>query len=259
MWLSRWGHGGRVIAFEPQRDLAGRLVCACESIGLRNVQVEAKAVSAAPGVCQLFIPDGHQPGASLKASAVANLAYTKASVPVVALDDFFPESDRVSFLKVDVEGAELDVFRGAERILDRDKPLLLFECEGRHLNGAAVVTVLSYLRMRGYDGKFVSNGKLLPQQLSLLKGISRAGKSPADGSVRSNPASRSACNGRPQCGCRPAKRHPSPRRSLSEGSGGREAGSDSPLLPGLASTQFQTPQSRLCGLKHGVIRSPHQT
>ncbi|WP_027550534.1 FkbM family methyltransferase [Bradyrhizobium sp. Cp5.3] len=162
LWLSRWCRGGRVVAFEPQIDLAARLARTCASIGLHNVQVEAKAVSAAPGLLPLFIPDGHQPGASLNRFAVADLAFTKATVPVVALDDFFPASERVSFLKVDVEGAELDVFRGATRILDRDRPLLLFECEGRHLGDASVSTVLSFLQSRGYEGRFVSAGRLLP-------------------------------------------------------------------------------------------------
>src|SRR5476649_2560679 len=43
-WLSWWVHHGRVVAFEPQPDLARALVNNCRGIGLFNVTVEAKAV-----------------------------------------------------------------------------------------------------------------------------------------------------------------------------------------------------------------------
>ena len=79
------------------------------------------------------MPSGHSPGASLTHKAVEADHFTTLSVPVVALDDYFAESDKVTLLKIDVEGAELGVFKGAERILRQHAPLLVFECENRHL------------------------------------------------------------------------------------------------------------------------------
>ena len=55
------------------------------------------------------------------------------SVPTIALDDYFDVSDKVTLLKIDVEGAEFGVFKGAERTLRQHAPLLVFECENRHL------------------------------------------------------------------------------------------------------------------------------
>jgi hypothetical protein len=49
-------------------------------------------------------------------------------VPVRRLDDCVPPENRIAFLKVDVEGAELELFRGASRILAEDKPVVVFEC-----------------------------------------------------------------------------------------------------------------------------------
>jgi FkbM family methyltransferase len=60
-------------------------------------------------------------------------SFTTLSVPVVALDDYFEARDKVTLLKIDVEGAELGVLKGAERILRQHGPLLVFECENRHL------------------------------------------------------------------------------------------------------------------------------
>jgi FkbM family methyltransferase len=44
------------------------------------------------------------------------------------LDDLVPEGLRIGFMKVDVEGGELDVFRGATRVLTVLRPVILFEC-----------------------------------------------------------------------------------------------------------------------------------
>jgi len=43
------------------------------------------------------------------------------------LDNLIPENLRIDLIKIDVEGAELQVLEGAERIVSRDKPLVIFE------------------------------------------------------------------------------------------------------------------------------------
>lgn len=162
-WLSRrCGERGRVIAFEPQRELADRLASVCTAAGLRNVTVEAKAVDASSGRRELHIPIGHAPGASLHPPVLLGDRFDRVNVPVVALDDYFKPDERVALLKVDVEGAELDVFAGARRILERDKPALVFECEARHLSGRTVDDVFGYLAALGYQGSFISPAGLQP-------------------------------------------------------------------------------------------------
>jgi FkbM family methyltransferase len=162
-WLSRWcGEEGRLIAFEPQQGLAQRLAAVCAGIGLRNVTVEAKAVHSASGFRELYIPDGHQPGASLEQSSCPAGKIDVVTVPVISLDDYFGEDERVSLLKVDVEGAELEVFLGARRILERHSPALIFECEARHLNGKDVSDVFAYLESLGYRGRFFRGGGAEP-------------------------------------------------------------------------------------------------
>lgn len=48
-------------------------------------------------------------------------------VEIRRLDDVIPPEVCVTFIKIDVEGAELDVLRGAEQIIKRCKPVILFE------------------------------------------------------------------------------------------------------------------------------------
>ena len=161
-WLSWWVRDGRVVAFEPQLELARGLANICRVIGLGNVTVEAKAAYSHSGNQDLFVPAGHQPGASLMHKEMEAENVTTLSVPVVALDDYFDENDRVTLLKIDVEGAELAVLSGAERILRRRAPLLVFECENRHRAPGSVEDVFSYLTGLGYEGNFVCRNRLLP-------------------------------------------------------------------------------------------------
>jgi FkbM family methyltransferase len=161
-WLSCWVRDGRVVAFEPQPELAGALANVCRAIGLSNVKVEAKAVYSHSGEQDFFVPTGHQPGASLHRKALESESFTTLSVPLVALDDYFDEKDKVALLKIDVEGAEFGVLKGAERILRQHAPLLVFECENRHLASGNVQDVFSRLRTLGYEGSFVCRNRLLP-------------------------------------------------------------------------------------------------
>jgi len=154
------GPQGRVYAFEPQAPLADYLGNTVRARKWRNVTVEHKGMAAAAGELELFVPGGRD-GTSPEATLVPRRpeirqATTSAMVPVVTLDGYVEQAGipRVHFIKCDVEGGELDVFRGGARVLERDSPVLLFECEQRHLPTIAVADVLDYLVALGYRGRF---------------------------------------------------------------------------------------------------------
>ena len=155
-WMSRWA--GRVVAFEPQPGLASYLETVAATLPLRNVTIERKGVSDHSGVLTLYMPSVNSPEASLVPIEGAQ----KCEVPVVSLDDYFAAGERLAVLKVDVEGHELGVFRGADRILREDKPLLLFECEQRHLQTGSVFDCFRHLEARGYAGRFIHGRALKP-------------------------------------------------------------------------------------------------
>ena len=160
-WLSRWVPRGRVVAFEPQERLAHYLRQACDAVSLENVTVEASAVGANSGHMKLFVPGGgDSPGASLSRAVATRERCREVLVPVVALDDYFDESASVRLLKVDAEGGEQGVIAGATRILTRQSPLVLLECENRHLESGSVADVFRSLSDLGYEGRFVYRGSL---------------------------------------------------------------------------------------------------
>jgi len=161
-WLARWCRKGRVVAFEPQPWFAQLLASLARDLKLECLKVEQKAVFSKSGQADLYVPKGHLPAASLVTKTAGASDFDTISVSMVRLDDYFDGSQIIAFMKVDVEGAELEVFKGAERILREQSPLLIFECENRHLNGARVEDVFAYLHALGYTGHFVAGDRLLP-------------------------------------------------------------------------------------------------
>lgn len=57
---------------------------------------------------------------------------TKAAmeIPAIALDEYFTPQKRIHLLKVDVEGAEVNVLNGAQRLLADSKPAVIIEFHG---------------------------------------------------------------------------------------------------------------------------------
>ncbi|WP_133273455.1 FkbM family methyltransferase [Hymenobacter radiodurans] len=88
---------------------------------------------------------------------------TKITVPAVTLDAFFTSSGQVpAVLKIDVEGAELKVIRGAAKLLERAAPAVVLEYlePKRHNTGhqqaAALLRELGYQSHRiGADGQLI--------------------------------------------------------------------------------------------------------
>src|SRR5258708_28259634 len=75
-WLSWWVRNGRVVAFEPQPELARGLLNICRVIKLGNAKVEAKAVYSQSVNQDLFLTYGNQPGASLPRTTLDGQSFT---------------------------------------------------------------------------------------------------------------------------------------------------------------------------------------
>jgi len=165
-WMQKAvGLTGHVVAFEPQPELAGYLAQACTTLHMPQVTVVPHAVSSRGGLVTLVRPQG-QPSPS---AAMARASWNREDslqVKACTLDDYFHSHNRrpVRWIKCDVEGHELDVFRGAARVLREDHPVLLFECERRHHSEEPIESVFDWLQQQGYEGHFFSRwrGSLRP-------------------------------------------------------------------------------------------------
>ncbi|MBN2669968.1 MAG: FkbM family methyltransferase [Bacteroidales bacterium] len=59
---------------------------------------------------------------------ISNPDIEEIKVELKTLDELIPESTRIDFIKIDVEGAEFGVLKGGKQLLIKNKPTLLFEC-----------------------------------------------------------------------------------------------------------------------------------
>lgn len=162
-WMRRAvGERGRVFAFEPQPRLAAYLMRVNAAMRWANVSVRECALSDAAGSATLHVPRlGSSQGASLSEGAPGQ-GEEAVLVRLATLDAELQGAGRVALLKVDVEGHELAVFRGAAGILARDAPVVLFECERRHFGSHSIDDVFAHLRGLGYEGHFFGPRALQP-------------------------------------------------------------------------------------------------
>lgn len=66
----------------------------------------------------------------------------------------------VGFIKIDVEGLELEVIRGAARLIARDRPVLLVEILTEY-TGRPVLETVKLIEQFGYVGQLVSRGEMV--------------------------------------------------------------------------------------------------
>ena len=95
----------------------------------RKAMIFNLALSDKPGQAQFFYPLGRPARAGLSRQAYPDPheRVNVMTVDVETLDRIIPENIKVDFVKVDVEGAELNVFRGGEQLIKRDHPIIVFE------------------------------------------------------------------------------------------------------------------------------------
>lgn len=153
------GRSGRVVAFEPQPEMIAELKKFKLSFRARNLDIIESGLSDTPGNATLRRVGMHTGGASITPGDPDRTQDNESTfeVPVTTLDAFFADRAQdptmplgpVALIKCDVEGHELAVFNGAERLLCRDRPAILFECHDAH---ARAGDVFRYLESLGYQG-----------------------------------------------------------------------------------------------------------
>jgi FkbM family methyltransferase len=128
----------------------------------RNVSVHEMALSDHDGDAELFIPqgdDGLVHGlASLEARTAPSTRPVSAHVPIARLDAVIDQD--VAFVKIDVEGHELNVLNGAVGLLERCQPVFLVEAEDRH-RAEATRSVFEFFRSRSYRGFFLKDNDVI--------------------------------------------------------------------------------------------------
>jgi FkbM family methyltransferase len=106
----------------------------------------------------------------------ARVTVERFAVPLKRLDDFAIAD--LTAMKVDAEGAEYEVLRGARETLLRCRPVLTLEVEERHREGSTWA-VPAYLDALGYDVLFELRGEWHPMDALDRATMQRASPDPS--------------------------------------------------------------------------------
>lgn len=141
------GTRGYVYAFEPLAINADKIKKVMTGNGMVNYAIIPQAVSNTKGEANFYIADG---GDTMTPSLIQNKTSRVLKVNTITLDEFVQGYRWPQLVKIDVEGAELLVLKGALKLLSSDSPLVwivelhneengrlvkeLFESNGYHIS-----------------------------------------------------------------------------------------------------------------------------
>lgn len=179
--------GSRVLAFEPLPPAFARLQAALRAEfgdGPAHVECRAAALGDRAGQITLAMPvlDGvaqEQWASTAKDYAVhlsARVTVERFAVPLLRLDDLGLAD--VTGMKIDAEGAEYEILRGARETLLRCRPVITMEVEERHREGSTWA-VPAYLDALGFEVLFELGGEWFPVAALDRATMQRASPDPA--------------------------------------------------------------------------------
>lgn len=154
------GPSGRVFAFEPALENLSRL----EENLMANEMIQVEVVPAAawskPESLSFDLADEHSTQSMGYVKEGENSAGT-LTVAAKRLDDFAVENPPPKFIKMDIEGAEVEALKGAERIFTEVRPILL--CEVHHQEADDFLR--KWLGQKGYQQSWLGEDGGFPDHV----------------------------------------------------------------------------------------------
>lgn len=141
------GSSGRVLAFEPVRDTFELLASIVSVTNAHNVSLFNAAASSEFGIAGMSIP--------LFTTGLTNyyMAHltgndSKFNVLTVPIDALMPPT-RVTLIKIDVEGHELQALHGMRALLLRDAPRLIVEGRSKDVESFLIGLGYRFMELKG--------------------------------------------------------------------------------------------------------------
>jgi FkbM family methyltransferase len=156
-WLAR--RSVRLHSFEPIAELCSNVA----SVMPPNVTLHNVALSDRSGTAEIWIPSGGmgtEGRSSIEPSWQPATGGRYETVPTECLDAF--ELKDIGFVKIDVEGHEMAVLRGAETLLATERPNIMIEIEQHGNDADHMSQIVELLGRHGYRGSFLRSGTWVP-------------------------------------------------------------------------------------------------
>jgi FkbM family methyltransferase len=163
---------GKVYAFEPDPQNYNECLGHIHANGIRNIEVSQCALGSQEGAACLR----HAAPRNRGCVWVDTVDLTaSAPILVTTVDDFCAkrEIDRIDLIKIDTEGSELAVLKGARRAIETRKPRLFVEVSEDNLqrSGSSSRALWDFLVEAGYTVRHAQSGRRLGSSSDLSSGL----------------------------------------------------------------------------------------
>lgn len=173
------GENGRVYAFEPNPDYFKKLKRNILLNNFHNIQAFDLALSNKKGVVKFYPASSGSSLVKNVAERLINKKIKPIKVKTITLNDFISKEKigHIDFIKIDVEGWDLQVLKGASNILRRkDAPDIMVEVIDEQLKiaGSSSYDLITYMKSFAYVPYIFARDGLRPygnldiQTLNLL-------------------------------------------------------------------------------------------
>lgn len=156
------GATGKVIGFEPMPSIYQKCLSNISLNHFHNIILEPLAVSDCNAMVGINDPLNGNSGGSYVTEHISNKS---VQVQAVTLDNYMNERliSKIDLIKIDVEGYELHVLRGAKQTLLKHKPLLYIELCDAHLKraGSSSLALIVFLQALNYVIKKADTGETI--------------------------------------------------------------------------------------------------
>lgn len=158
------GPTGRLTAFEPNPHAALSVEASLSTNGFEDrSRVVRAAVSDHAGSVKFCVPRAEPKNARILEEGDEVPADSDViTVPTVSLDEACRDQ-KVDFIKIDAEGAEYHIFKGMQRIIERDRPKIVLEFNAGRAHAEALMSLITQhyktLKYVGSDGQVVEATK----------------------------------------------------------------------------------------------------
>lgn len=166
------GKKGEVLAFEPVPSTYRILAANKELNSMSQLQTFQIGVGSKSEIVSIQTEELNRGGASI----LNNTGGEEIEIEVKKLDELIA-SGPISLIKVDVEGYEFEVLKGAEELIKRDQPALIIEYSTDRENSVDSLDMFQWIKeLEIYDFYKLKRGK--ERISSLIKIVSKTGGLP---------------------------------------------------------------------------------